>query len=123
MQKAVKTGEIVIYKSPQGPEIQVKLEKDSVWMDAHLIARLFNVNRPAIVKHINNIYKTGELERKSTCSILEQVAADGKVRRMNFYSLDLIIAVGYRVKSKQGTQFRIWATRTLKEHLIKGYIG
>jgi len=114
-------GEIVIYKSPQGPEIQVKLEKETVWLDAHLIARLFDVNRPAIVKHINNIYKTGELDKKSTCSILEQVAADGKIRKMNLYNLDTIISVGYRVNSNRATQFRIWATKTLKEHLVKGY--
>jgi len=114
-------GEIVIYKSPEGPEIEVKLEKDTIWLDAHLIARLFDVNRPAIVKHINNIYKTSELQKKSTCSILEQVAADGKIRKMNFYNLDMIISVGYRVNSKRATQFRIWATKTLKEHLVKGY--
>jgi len=114
-------GEIVIYKSPQGPEIQVKLERDTVWLDAHLIAKLFGVNRPAIVKHINNIYKTNELGKKSTCSILEQVAADGKIRKMNLYNLDMIISVGYRVNSQRATQFRIWATKTLKEHLIKGY--
>lgn len=117
----IKKGEIVIYKSPQGPEIQVKLDEDTVWLDAHLIARLFNVNRPAIVKHINNIYKTRELDKKSTCSILEQVAADGKIRKMNLYNLDMIISVGYRVNSNQATQFRIWATKTLKEHLVKGY--
>ncbi len=114
-------GEIVIYKSPQGPEIQVKLEKETVWLDAHLIARLFGVHRPAIVKHVNNIYKTGELNKKSTCSILEQVAADGKIRKMNLYNLDMIISVGYRVNSKHATQFRIWATKTLKDHLVKGY--
>jgi len=117
----INKGEIVIYKSPRGPEIQVKLEKDTVWLDAHLIARLFNVNRPAIVKHINNIYKTEELDKKPTCSVLEQVAADGKVRKMNLYNLDMIISVGYRVNSKHATQFRIWATKTLKEHLIEGY--
>jgi death-on-curing family protein len=117
----IKKGEIVIYKSPQGPEIQVKLDEDTVWLDAHLIARLFNVNRPAIVKHINNIYTTTELDKKSTCSILEQVAADGKIRKMNLYNLDMIISVGYRVNSNQATQFRIWATKTLKEHLVKGY--
>jgi len=116
-----KKGEIVIYKSPTGPEIQVKLEKDTVWLDARLIAKLFDVNRPAIVKHINNIYRSGELEKKSTCSILEQVAADGKIRKMNLYNLDVIISVGYRVNSKHATQFRIWATKILKEHLIKGY--
>jgi len=114
-------GEVVIYKSPIGPEIQVKLEKDTVWLNAHLIARLFDVNRPAIVKHINNIYKTGELDKKLTCSILEQVAADGKIRKMNLYNLDIIISAGYRVNSKRATQFRIWATKTLKEHLVKGY--
>lgn len=120
-QEKTQKGDIIIYKTPQGPEIQVTLEQDSVWLDAHLIARLFDVNRPAIVKHINNIYKSGELEKKSTCSILEQVAADGKVRKMNLYNLDMIISVGYRVNSKRATQFRIWATKTLKEHLIKGY--
>ncbi len=120
-QDKFKKGEIVIYKSPTGPEIQVKLEKDTVWLDAHLIAQLFDVNRPAIVKHINNIYKAGELDKKSTCSILEQVAADGKIRKMNLYNLDMIISVGYRVNSKRATQFRIWATKTLKEHLVKGY--
>lgn len=117
----IKKGEVVIYKKPTGPEIQVKLEKDTVWLDAHLIARLFDVNRPAIVKHIDNIYKTKELDKKATCSILEQVAADGKIRKMNLYNLDAIISVGYRVNSKHATQFRIWATKTLKQHLIKGY--
>ncbi|MGC8483641.1 MAG: virulence RhuM family protein, partial [Thermodesulfobium sp.] len=120
-QDEIKKGEIAIYKSKEGPEIEVKLEQDTVWLDAHFIARLFNVNRPAIVKHVNNIYKTGELDKSSTCSILEQVAADGKVRKMNFYNLDMIISVGYRVNSKKATQFRIWATKILKEHLVKGY--
>jgi death-on-curing family protein len=114
-------GEIVIYKDKEGPEIQVKLEKNTIWLDAHLIAKLFDVNRPAIVKHINNIYKTGELKKKITCSILEQVAADKKKRKMNLYNLDMIISVGYRINSKRATQFRIWATKTLKNHLIKGY--
>lgn len=114
-------GEIIIYKDSSGPEIQVKLEKGTVWLDAHLIAQLFNINRSAIVKHINNIYKTSELNKKSTCSILEQVAADGKIRKMNLYNLDMIISVGYRVNSNRATQFRIWATKTIKQHLIKGY--
>ncbi len=116
-----KNNQIVIYKTDKGPEIQVKLGKDSVWLDAHLIASLFDVNRPAIVKHIKNIYETKELKRKLTCSILEQVAADGKIRKMNLYNLDMIISVGYRVNSRRATQFRIWATKTLKNHLIKGY--
>jgi hypothetical protein len=79
------------------------------------------VQRPAIVKHIRNIYKSGELNEKSTCSILEQVAADSKIRKMKLYNLDVIIAVGYRVNSKKATQFRIWATQVLKNYLIEGY--
>ena len=114
-------GEIIIYKSPTGPEIQVRLEKDTVWLDAHLMVKLFEVNRPAIVKHINNINKTGEFNKKSTCSKIEQVAADGKVRKMNLYNFDMIISVGYRVNSRKATLFRIWATKTLKNHLVNGY--
>jgi len=88
-------GEIVIYKTLQGPEIRVKLEKDTVWLDAHLMARLFNVDRTVVVKHIRNIYKDKELSKKSTCAKIAQVAADGKIRKMNFYNLDMIISVGY----------------------------
>ncbi len=117
----IKKGEIIIYKTAKGPAIEVRLEKETIWLDAHLIARLFGVNRPAIVKHINNIYKTKELDKNSTCSILEQVAADGKIRKMNLYNLDMIISAGYRVNSQKATQFRIWATKTLKEHLVNGY--
>jgi death-on-curing family protein len=114
-------GEIQIYITPEGTDIQVKLENETVWLDAHLIAALFSVNRPAIVKHIQNIYKSGELDEFSTCSILEQVAADGKKRKMNLYNLDVIISVGYRVNSKQATQFRQWATQRIKDYLVKGY--
>ncbi len=120
-EQEIKKGDIVIYRASTGPEIRVRLEKNTVWLNAHLIALLFNVNRPAIVKHINNIYKTKELNKGVTCSILEQVAADGKMRKMNLYNLDIIISVGYRVNSKRATQFRIWATKTLKENLVKGY--
>jgi len=79
------------------------------------------VNRPAIVKHISNIYKSEELFQDSTCSILEQVAADGKKRKMNLYNLDMIISVGYRVNSQEATQFRQWATQRLKDYLVQGY--
>lgn len=120
--KRIGEGEIVIYQTPKKEvELRVRLEKETVWLDAHQIAALFGVNRPAIVKHINNIYKAGELKRSSTCSKLEQVAADGKVRKMNLYNLDMIISVGYRVNSKRATQFRIWATNTLKQYLVRGY--
>lgn len=103
-------------------QIEVKFENDTVWLDAHLIASLFNVNRPAIVKHIQNIYKSMELEEFSTCSVLEQVASDGKKRRMNRYNLDVIISVGYRVNSKEATQFRQWATKRLKNYLLEGFV-
>ncbi|MDD3487223.1 MAG: virulence protein RhuM/Fic/DOC family protein [Candidatus Moranbacteria bacterium] len=115
-------GEIVIYKAKDGiVKLEVELQEENIWLDAHQIAMLFGVNRPAIVKHINNIYKTEELVEKVTCSILEQVAADGKMRKMNLYNLDMIISVGYRVNSQRATQFRIWATRILKNHLLKGF--
>lgn len=121
-QKQSNKGEIIIYRTSQKEiELKVRLERETVWLDARQMARIFGVNRPAIVKHINNIYKTGELYKKPTCSILEQVAADGKIRKMNLYNLDMIISVGYRVNSKRATQFRIWATKVLKNYLIKGY--
>ena len=113
----MRKGEIQIYKTPTGTEIKVNLEKETVWLDAHLMASLFNVNRPAVVKHIQNIYKSRELSEKATCSILEQVAADGRKRKMKLYNLDAIISVGYRVNSKQATQFRQWATQRLKDYL------
>ncbi len=112
---------IEIYKSSSGADVRVKLDNNTIWLDAHLIALLFNVNRPAIVKHIGNIYKTGELDRNSTCSKMEQVAADGKKRKMNVYNLDMIISIGYRVNSSEATQFRIWATQRLKDYLVQGY--
>lgn len=112
---------IEIYITATGTEISVKLEEDTIWIDAHAIADLFGVNRPAIVKHVGNIYKTEELKKESTCSILEQVAADGKKRKMNFYNLDMILSVGYRVNSSQATKFRQWATQRLKDYLVQGY--
>jgi len=115
-------GKIAIYQTSKNEvDLKVRLEKETVWLDAHQMALIFDVNRPAIVKHINNIYKTDELDKKATCSILEQVAADGKIRKMNIYNLDMIISVGYRVSSKQATSFRIWATKILKQHLLDGY--
>jgi hypothetical protein len=117
----IKKGEIVIYKSKDGPMIDVRLEEDSVWLDAHLLGKLFDVDRTVVVKHIGNIYKSDELDNNSTCAKIAQVAADGRIRKMNLYNLDMIISVGYRVNSKRATQFRIWATKTLKNHIVKGY--
>ncbi|OGR93873.1 MAG: cytochrome C biogenesis protein CycH [Elusimicrobia bacterium GWF2_62_30] len=115
-------GEIVFYVDKnKGMRLEIKLINNTLWLDAHKIAAVFGVGRPAIVKHINNIYKTGELPEKSTCSILEQVASDGRVREMNLYNLDMVISVGYRVNSQRATKFRIWATDILRRHLVDGY--
>ncbi len=112
---------IEIYRTPEGNDIVIWLDGDTIWLDAHLIAELFGVNRPAIVKHIGNIYESLELEKSATCSILEQVASDGKKRKMNLYNLDMIISIGYRVNSQKATQFRQWATQRLKDYLVQGY--
>lgn len=114
-------GEVIIYKTKSGPNLEVRLSKETVWLDAHQLAKLFSIDRTGIVRHIKGIYKTGELNENSTCAKIAQVAEDGKVRKMDLYNLDMIISVGYRVNSKRATQFRIWATKTLKEHLIQGY--
>ncbi|WP_320034155.1 RhuM family protein [Halarcobacter sp.] len=113
--------DIVIYKTGE-IELNVTLKENDIWLGANDIASIFDVNRPAIVKHIGNIYKTDELDKASTCSILEQVANDGKKRRMNFYNLDMIISVGYRVNSKKATKFRKWATSILKQYITDGYV-
>lgn len=116
-------GEIIIYEtSKKEVDLKVRFENETLWLDAHQMAKVFDVNRPAIVKHIQNIYKTGELGENSTCSILEQVAKDGKIRKMNVYNLDMIISVGYRVNSQKATKFRIWATSVLKKYLLQGYV-
>jgi hypothetical protein len=121
-QKKINKGEIIIYKPPKGEvELKVRLEGESVWLDAHQMARIFDVDRTVIVKHVGNIYKDGELSKNSTCAKIAQVAADGKSRKMNLYNLDVIISVGYRVNSKMATQFRIWATGVLKKYLVSGY--
>ncbi len=112
--------DVLIYKDGDF-SIEVSIEDETIWLNAEQIATIFDVNRPAIVKHIGNIYKTEELDRDATCSILEQVAKDGKKRKMNFYNLDMIIATGYRINSKKATAFRQWASNVLKQHLVQGY--
>ena len=102
-------------------ELKVSVANDTVWLSAEDIAYMFNVKRPAIVKHVGNIYKDEELLENSTCSILEQVAKDGKVRKINFYNLEMIISVGYRVNSKKATKFRQWATTVLRHYIQNGY--
>jgi len=112
---------IIIYQD-ENKKIEVSLKEETIWLDAHKMAYLFDVDRTVIVKHIKNIYKSGELEKDSTYAKIAQVAADGKRREMNVYNLDVIISVGYRVNSKRATQFRIWATNILKTYLSNDYV-
>ncbi len=115
-------GEIVIYQPAEGaPRLDVRIEKDTIWLDAHQMAELFERDRTVIVRHIRNVYATGELAPEATCAKNAQVAADGKLRQMDLYNLDMILSVGYRVNSRRGTQFRIWATGVLRDHLVRGY--
>ncbi len=111
---------VVIYQNGE-IELKVSVNDETVWLSTEEIALLFNVQRPAIVKHIGNIYKTKELAKDLTCSVLEQVAKDGKKRKKNYYNLDVIISVGYRVNSLRATQFRIWATNVLKNYIYNGF--
>lgn len=119
------SGEIIIYQSKQGsPSLQVLLENDTLWLDQYQISELFDTDRTSIVRHIRNIYKTFELDEKATCAKITQVQQEGErtvKRQIKIYNLDLIISVGYRVNSKQGTAFRIWANKIIKDHLVKGY--
>ncbi|QNL51885.1 virulence RhuM family protein [Olivibacter sp. SDN3] len=113
--------QIEIYQASDGQtQIEVTFEQDTVWLDTNSMAAIFEVQRPAIVEHIGNIYKSGELIAESTCSILEQVATDGKKRKINFYNLDMVISVGYRVNSTKATLFRQWATQRLRAYLVSG---
>jgi prophage maintenance system killer protein/prophage antirepressor-like protein len=115
-------GDIAIFRSKDKKiQIRVKLEMETVWLTQRQIARLFGTQRPAITKHLRNIFKSGELREDSVCSILEHTAEDGKRYRTKFYNLDIIISLGYRVNSAHATQFRIWATNVLRRHLIDGY--
>ncbi len=115
-------GQVIIYQAKdKSVRLDVKLEKDTIWLTQSQIALLFGTKRPAITKHLGNIFSSGELKKYSVCSILEHTAADGKVYSTTFYDLDAIISVGYRVNSKQATRFRIWATGILKKHLLEGY--
>ncbi|MDD4333413.1 MAG: virulence protein RhuM/Fic/DOC family protein [Patescibacteria group bacterium] len=121
-QEKLNKGEIIIYR-PKGGEVrfEVKLEKETVWLTQAQIAQLFNTERSVITKHLRNIFASEELNENSVCAKIAHTAADGKKYQTQFYNLDIVISVGYRVNSKEATKFRVWATRILKEHLVKGY--
>jgi hypothetical protein len=115
-------GEIILYRPDDEVKLEVRIEEETVWLTQEQIALLFGIGRPAITKHLNNIYSSGELELNSTCSILEHMGNDGKRKyTIKFYNLDAILSVGYRVNSRNATTFRRWANGVLKEHLLKGY--
>jgi hypothetical protein len=119
------SSEIVLYQSNELPErIEVRLENETVWLHRQQISILFGRDVKTIGKHINNVFAEGELQKDSTIANFATVQTEGgrKVeRQLEYYNLDVIISVGYRVKSKQGTQFRIWATQVLRDYLLKGY--
>ena len=116
------TDEIVLYKPNEQFQLEVQLKDDTVWLTQEQIAMLFGTQRPAITKHLNNIYNSGELTMEGTCSILERMGNDGRQRyQTKYYNLDAILSVGYRVNSKNATLFRQWANRVLKEYILKGY--
>ena len=118
--------DIIIYEDGK-VELQATVENETVWLSQKQIADLFEVKRPAITKHLSNIFKSAELDEKVVCSILEHTTQHGAIegktqtKRTKFYNLDAILSVGYRVSGKKATQFRIWATSVLKDYLIKGY--
>ena len=114
---------IVIYRTDDNTlQLDVQVANETVWLTQDQIAVLFGTQRPAITKHLNNIYNSGELDFESTCSILERMGNDGKQRyQTKYYNLDAILSVGYRVNSKNATLFRRWATKILKDYMLRGY--
>ena len=121
----MQNSEIKIYRNPNGiSPIEVKIENDTVWLNQYQLEEVFETNRSTINKHILNVYRSGELSEETTCAKIAQVQKEGNrsvKRNVKFYNLDVIIAVGYRVNSKKGTEFRIWANLILKEYLMEGF--
>ncbi|MHA8060980.1 virulence RhuM family protein [Aquirufa beregesia] len=123
MPENMQSSDIIFYTTPTGHvNIEVVFNNETFWLTQKAMSELFGVKVPAISKHLTNIFETNELDENSVISILETTAPDGKNYKTSYYSLDAIIAVGYRVNSINATQFRIWATKTLKEFIIKGFV-
>lgn len=120
--KQLQGGEIIIYRSKGGKaELEVKLQEETVWLSLYQMAKLFGRDKSVISRHLKNIFSEKELENKSVVANFATTAADGKIYQVDYYNLDVIISVGYRVKSLQGTQFRIWANDVIKNHILQGY--
>ena len=118
-----KTREILFYKTDNGDvRVEILLYQENLWLTQAKMAELFEVQKAAISKHLKNIFESGELLEESVVSKMETTDSDGKRYNINYYNLDAIIAVGYRVNSRKATMFRIWANRILKEFIIKGYV-
>lgn len=116
------TSKIEIYKLADGQsDIRVQFDNDSVWLNRQQLSELFDRDIKTLGKHINNVFKEGELDKKAVVAKFATTATDGKTYQVEHYNLDVIISVGYRVKSQRGTQFRIWATQRLREYLVQGY--
>ena len=116
-------GEIIIYRTADGEtRLEVRMESDSVWLTQAQIARLFGVDRTVIVRHVNNIYKSCELEREATCAKIAHMGNDGKQSyNTKYYNLDMIISIGFRVNSKKAIEFRTWANKIIKDYMIQGF--
>lgn len=118
-------GEVIVYEAPDGEvRVDVRLERETVWLSLTQMAELFGRDKSVISRHLRNVFASGELERPATVAKNATVQREGGrdvIREIEFFNLDAILSVGYRVNSKRGTQFRIWATRTLREHLLRGY--
>ncbi|MCI5141688.1 MAG: hypothetical protein D3909_08155, partial [Candidatus Electrothrix sp. ATG1] len=115
-------GELILYQTDDGhTELDVQLIDETVWLTQSQMGDLFERNKRTVSEHIRNIFREGELQEESVVQKSRTTAADGKTYQVSHYNLDVIISVGYRVKSKRGTQFRIWATTLLKQHLVQGY--
>ena len=112
-------GEIVLYQAPDGTvELDVRLERETIWLTQKQMSELFDTERSVITKHLNNIFASGELDKESN---VQKMHIPGSDKPVAFHALDAVLSVGYRVNSKRGTQFRIWATKLLRDHLLKGY--
>jgi len=119
VQAGSQTGEIILYSAPDGTvSLDVRLERETIWLTQKQMSELFDTERSVITKHLNNIFTSGELDRESN---VQKMHIPGSDKPVAFHALDAVLSVGYRVNSKRGTQFRIWATKLLRDHLLKGY--
>lgn len=122
MKKTDAQNEIVIYRAKDGrTELTINLQGETLWLSLQQMADLFDRDKSVVSRHLSNIFKMNELSRNSVVAKSATTASDGKTYLVEYYNLDALLSVGYRVNSKQGTQFRIWATQVLKDHLLRGY--